>query len=197
MDSSNYNPNLSDDPPTRCKQYVSMLRMIVIALFVGLLAITGIFTFLIYGGLFPGGVMPGGNPLFGPDIPSLTLIGILILAVILLAAYAVSRSMVSSYRRRLGMSSAPPLDRFVPDANDLTWTQQLPKAHLFSLLEGYQVERITRLALFEGAGTINAIFFFLEGHGLALGATACCLALIAAQFPSPASLNSWLRSMEG
>jgi hypothetical protein len=186
---------LSDDAPTRCRQIITMFRLIVFALFMGLLVITGVFTVLVYG--FIGPPLRGGIPLFGPGLPGLSLVGSAILLTVLVAVHFVSRGMIASFQRRLGSTEAPPLDRFAPDPNDLEWTQQIPKSQLFHALELYPTYLLTRVALIEGAGVMNAVFFFLEGEEVALVAVSCVLALLAAHFPSPASLSNWLRKVLG
>ena len=184
---------LSDDPVTRCRQIITILRMIVFALFAGLLIITSIFAVLVYGIIGP--PIPGGVPLFGPGHPGLTLVGAVILVADLLAVYFVSRGTISSFQRRLGPLDVPPLDRFAPDPNDLTWTEQVPKAQLFPALDMYNTHQLTRVAMIEGAGVLNAVFFFLEGEIIGLAIVSCTLALLATHFPSPASLNRWLRTV--
>ena len=193
MHSSPNLQNLSDDAPTRCRQIITLLRMVIFALFMGLLIITGIMTVLVYG--FIGPPLGGGIPLFGGGLPGLTLTGAAILLIVLVVVHFVSRGMIASFQRRFGVTGAPQLDRFVPDANDLEWTRQVPKNQLFYALEFYPTYLLTRVALIEGAGVMNAVFFFLEGQEAALVAVSCVLALLAAHIPSPASLSNWLRKV--
>jgi hypothetical protein len=49
--------------------------------------------------------------------------------------------------------------------------------------------------LIEGPGILNAVFFMLEGQPIGLMAVGCTLILIATHFPSPTSLNKWLRKV--
>ncbi len=184
-------PQFSDDPAVRCRQIVTNLRLVTFALFMGLLIVSGIFAFLVYGML--GVLIVGAVPVFGPGLPGLTLLGLLILAAAVLAGYFVPRAMVAAFQRKLGPTEVPPVDRFVPDENDFAWTRQVPKEQLFVLLVLFLTHRIVRLAFFEGAGVVNAVFFMLEGEVLGLIAVATSLVLIASQFPSPAALNRWLR----
>lgn len=189
MASTDY--QLSHDAATRFKQVLTITRVITFALFTGLFVITSVFAFLVYGLMGP--AIPGGIDLFNAGLPTLTFLGVVILTVAVMASYAVARSMVAAHRRRTAPTPPPLPDRFAPDVNDLTWTAQVPKEQLFSALDLYQTQLITRLALIEGSGVLNAVFFMIEGQPLGLLAVGCALGLITSQFPSPASLSRRLR----
>jgi hypothetical protein len=182
---------LSDDPPTRCRQVLTIQRWINFALFMGPLIILIVFAVLVYG--IMGAVLAGQLPAIVPGIPMLTFVGLVVAVAALTAAFTIPAAVTSSSLRKLAPVQVPALDRFSVDETDLSWTSQIPTDVLFPVLDAYQTERLTRLALIEGATIVCAVFFFLEGHPIGLITVACLLALNALQFPTTQAMSRWLR----
>src|SRR4051794_17158144 len=105
---------LSDDPATRCRQVLTVQRVINFALFMGPLIITIVFAVLLYG-FMDGAVLAGGFPDLVPGLPVLTFLGLVVAVVAVAAAYALPGRVAAGSIARLAPVSLSTIDRVAED----------------------------------------------------------------------------------
>lgn len=150
------------DKPAYLAPAILQLRLIVLALAMGLGIFTSVALYLVHA---------GNGPLMGAADNLLTII-LLGAAVGTLLMQFVVPSLVYGARRQL-LAKQPSVTR-----------QQL--------LLAFQVRLVVGCALCEGAGFMAAMAYLMEGHFAALPFIAVALLLILIRLPSSDGLASWL-----
>jgi hypothetical protein len=164
------------DQDTRLSAYLRTMRIIVIALAMGIL------TFLVVAVVIR--LQNPNQPVPDPPIITLTALGFAGLQLVLQAV--VPNRMAAGVRRRIAAGQWPP-----PGMR-----ASVPADDVGKLCILYQVRLILGAALAEGAAFFLLIAYLMEGQIISLAAAGVMLALVLARFPIRSGLEGWLSDQQ-
>jgi len=163
---------MTDADDQGVRQRATALRILTLALIVGVIMIAAVFIMVRY-------VVLEGKPLIEPGpVPVLSLIGI----GVALVALAMGMFLPARARRAAAeqwAAGVPPAGR--PGESSVS-----------RLIGAYVGSHILGLALAEGPAILGVVFFLLDGHWLALLPLGLGILAMIWMFPSEAAMRDWL-----
>jgi len=152
------------------------LRVLTLALIVGVIMITGVFMVIFF-------VAFEGKPLLGPGLAPVPILSLIAVAT---ALVALGLSIVLP--SRIGPARAEKLASGVPLRGNPT------ESAVSRLAGAYAGRLILGLALAEGPALLGVVFFLVEGHWLALLPVGLGVLVMIWKFPTEAALREWVEA---
>jgi NADH:ubiquinone oxidoreductase subunit 6 (subunit J) len=167
---------MTDADDQLLRQRAASLRILSLALIIGVVTIVGVFLIVMYAAL-------DGKPAIGavPEgVPIITLIGL----IIALPQIALSLLVPTRIRRAAAERAAAGLPLTGGPTDSLA--ARLAGAYVGSFILG--------TALAESAAILGAVFYLIEGHWLSLVSVGLGVLAMIWKFPSEAALRDWVEA---